>query len=443
MNISARIPCSAISILLCAFCMVSPSSAAPVDEDVATLVRENSAKADKLFREMADLGRYKKHNEITNHYAQIAALLSLKEGAPANATPYRLHMETARALCTPLHLHWAGLAAQHYAEALKSADTPKQKAEAIFAAGRLEYDVAANDDPAPALAKIRSALAVPGLSKADLLDLVLRYPTEIDPSFDKAAEAWKIAENEPELHGRYYEGILPAARGQNVTLDPSQSAERTLEICRKALEDPAVTGGRRMTILHREIDALLGLGRNDEAEQRILSLAATTDPRARATWCRRLGEFYVERARRYYLPSHEPTLRKALAAYTDANLADPRDTRTIDALCSISLGLKDYWEAERAVARQIELDKGATNVWARTRLGRIAYGKGDYAAAASAFGSAEEKLEVPDRLLYARSLKVLGRIAEAVAQLEKVEKVDNRFRKSTDRFYIQHLKQSR
>ena len=397
--------------------------------------------AENILREMAEHGRKNQYAEVTNCSAQVAALLALKEGAPANVTPYRLHMETGRALCANLHLHWAGLAAWHFEEALKSADTPRRKADAILAAGRLEYDVAAEDDPAPAIAKIRSALAVPGLSKADLLELVLRYPTEIDPGFDIAAEGWKIAEDVPDLHGKYYEGILPPRpRGQSTTLDPALSSERVLEICRKALDDPAVTGGRRQALQGREVDALIDLGRDAEAEQRLLTLAATTDQRVRATWSRRLGDFYAESARRYFLPSHVPTLQKALAAYRDANLADPRDWRAVESIYNTAMALKDYVAAERAVARRVEIDKGATNAWSWARLGRIAYAKENYAAAAESFGATEGQLDISDRKLYARSLKALGRIGEAVAQLEKIEKEDNRFMKSTDRYYIQYLK---
>ena len=426
------IPRFALCIVHCALC-ISFSAFAEVSPE--------AKKVDALLRAMAEHGRKSEYVEVTNCSAQVASMLALKEGAPS-VTPYRLHMETARALSEKLHLHWAGLAAQHYAEALKFADTPKRKAEAIFASGRLEYDVAADDDPAPAIAKIRSALAVPELSKADLLDLVFRYPASIDPEFDVKAEAWKIAEDEPALHGRYYASILPLQpRRQNETLDPDQSSERALEICRKALADPAVRGGQREQFLNREIDALLGLGRRSEAEQRLLELAATTDQRSRATWSKRLGEFYLESARRYYLPSHEPTLRKALCAYTDASLAAPNDGRIAETLCSVALSLKDYLTAENAIARRIEINKGVTNVWAWSQLGRIAYEKNDFASAASAFGAAEAGLDHTSRRLYARSLKALGRIEETIAQLEKLEKEDNRFVKGTDRYYIQYLGQ--
>ena len=429
------VPRFALCIVHCALCIAFSAFA----ENAS--VRENNAKADALLREMAEHGRKNRYAEVTNCSAQVAALLALKEDAPANVTPYRLHMETGRALCANLHLHWAGLAAWHFEEALKAADTPRRKADAIMAAGRLEYDVAADDDPAPAIAKIRSALAVPELSKANLLELVLRYPTEIDPEFDIAAEGWKIAADVPDLHGKYYEGILPPRpRGQSTTLSPSLSSEHVLEICRKALDDPAVTGGRRQTLQGREVDALIDLGRDDEAEQKLLTYAATTDQRVRAAWSRRLGDFYVESARRYFLPSHVPTLQKALAAFRDANLADPRDWRAVESIYNTAMALKDYVAAERAVVLRVEIDKGATNVWAWSRLGRIAYAKEDYAAAAEAFGSAEKELDVSNRKLYARSLKALGRIEETIAQLEKVEKEDNRFMKSTDRYYIQYLK---
>ncbi len=433
----SRIVHCALCIVHCALCIALAFPAFAQSD----AVRENNAKADAILREMAEHGRKSQYAEVTNCSAKVVALLALKEGAPANVTPYRLHMETGRALCANLHLHWAGLAAWHYAEALKAADTPRRKADATMAAGRLEYDVAAEDNPAPAIAKIRSALAVPGLSKADLLELVLRYPTEIDPGFDIAAEGWKIAADVPDLHGKYYEGVLPPRpRGQSTTLSPALSSEHVLEICRKALDDPAVTGGRRQTLQGREVDALIDLGREAEAEQRLLSLAATTDQRLRAMWSKRLGDFYVERARRYFLPSHEPTLQKALAAYNDAALADPRDWRAVESIYSTAMTLKDYVTAERAVALRVGIDKGATNLWTWSRLGCIAYAKGDYASAATAFGSAEDKLDLPERKLYARALKALGRIEETIAQLEKIEKVDNRFMKSTDRYYIQYLK---
>lgn len=434
---------------LAALVLAETAIAAPRDDaakkkaaELVQLIRDNDNKAEKLFREMAELGRKKRHGEITNCYGQIAALLALKEGAPANTTPFRLHMATARALTTPLHLHWAGLAAKHYAAALEAADTPRQKAEAILAAGQLEYDLAESDDPAPAIAKIRSALAVPELTKGDRIDLLFRYPTQIDPAVDVQAEAWKIAADEPALHGKYYENVLPPMpRAGKATLDPARGSERALEICRQGLADPVVVGGVRAKLEAREVDALVDLGRYREAEQILLAHAATTNQGARALWSRRLGDFYTEQAKRYYLPSHGPTLGKALAAYVDASLANPKDTRVVETICATALALKDYNAAQRAIARRIGQNNGVTNGWAWAQFGCIAYEKGDYAAAADAFGAAEEKLGLSSRRLYAHSLKALGRIEEAIAQLEKIEKEDNRFRKGADRYYIQYLKE--
>ena len=373
MKTSFRIPHSAFCILHFALCITLSAFAESAS------VRDNNAKAEGLLRAMADHGRKSKYAEVTNCCAQVEALLALGEDAPTCVTPYRLHMATAHALSDKLHLHWAELAANHYADALKAANTPREKAEAILAAGRLEYDVTADDDPAPIIAKIRSALAVPGLSKSDLLDLVFRYPANIDPDFDVKAEAWKIAEGEPALHARYYSGILPATtRGPNL--------------------------------------------------------------KARAAWNIRLGDFYVAKARRYYLPAHEPTVRKALAAYAEASAATPGDSRLVENICRTAMSIRDYEAAEKAVARRIDQNKGETNVWAWCQLGAIAHGREDYTAAASAFGAVEEKLDRPSRRLYAESLNALGRIEETVAQLEKLEKEDYRSVKDSDRYYIQYLK---
>ena len=429
---------SAFCILHSAFCITFCIALSAFAESAS--VRDNNAKAEGLFREMAELGRKNQYAQVTNRCAQIEAMLALPEGAPAKVTPHRLHMATARALSEKLHLHWAGLAAAHYAEALKVAKTPREKAEALLAAGRLEYDVAANDDPAPAIAKIRSALAVPGLSKADLLDLVFRYPTSVDPDFDVKAEAWKIAEGEPALHARYYNGILPATtRGPTETLNPNQSVERTLEICRMAIADPAVGDRDRGKFDSRALDALKELGRDDELEKILVERAASTNLKARAAWNSRLGDFYVAKARRYYLPPHEPTIRKALAAYREASLAAPGDGRLVETICRTAMSIRDYEAAEQAVVRRIEQNKGETNVWAWCQLGTIAHAREDYAAAASAFGAVEDNLDRPNRRRYAESLNALGRIAETVAQLEKLEKVDVRSVKDSDRYYIQHL----
>ena len=425
----------ALCIVHCALCIAFSAFA-----ENATVIA-NNAKAEGILRAMADHGRKNKYAEVTNCYAQVAELLALKEGAPSSVTPYRLHMATGRALSEKLHLHWADLAAWHYAEALKVAGTPREKAEAILAAGRLEYDVVADDDPAPAIAKIRSALAVPGLSKADLLDLVFRYPASIDTDFDIGAEAWKIAEGEPSLHARYYNGILPEkTRGPTETLNPAQSIERALEICRTAIADPAVGPRDREKFVTREIDALMELKRDDEVEKKLLALAASTNQKARAAWNIRLGDFYVAKAGRYYLPVHEPTIRKALAAYAEASAASPGDGRLVENICRTAMSIRDYETAEKAVARRIEQNKGETNVWAWCQLGQIAHRREDYAAAASAFGAVEEKLDRASRRFYAESLNALGRIKETVAQLEKLEKEDYRSVKDSDRYYIQYLK---
>ena len=429
------IPLLALCIVHCALCIALSAFAESAS------VRENNAKAEGLLRAMVDHGRKNQYAEVTNCSAQVAALLALKEGAPTGVSPYRLHMATANALSEKLHLHWAELAANHYADALKAANSPREKAEAILAAGRLEYDLATDDDPAPLIAKIRSALAVPGLSKSDLLDLVFRYPTSIDPDFDVKAEAWKIAEGEPTLHARYYNGILPApTRGPTETLNPDQSVERALEICRMALADPAVSGRDRDKFVNRELDSLMELGRDDEVEKMLIERAASTNLKARATWNSRLGDFYVAKARRYYLPMHEPTARKALAAYAEASAASPGDWRVAEAICKTAMSIRDYETAEKAIAHRIKQNKGETNVWAWCQLGTIAHGREDYAAAAAAFGAVEDKLDRSSRRLYAESLNALGRIEETITQLEKLEKEDRRSVKDSDRYYIQYLK---
>ena len=437
-------------VFLLAFFLLHSSFAAPAPQDevakqkaaeLAELVRANGEACNQLIRKMADCGRKKDYDGVTNCHAQIVALLALKEGAPVNVSPYRLHMETARALSENLHLRWASLAARHFAEAEKAASTPREKAEALFRAASLEYDVAAGDDIAPLVAKVRSALALSGLSKSDLLDLVFRYPTKIDPDFDVAAEAWKIAEGEPALHGRDYTGVLPSKpRGQNDTLNPAQSTERVLEICRKAIADPAVGDRDRGRFVDREIDALLDLGRAAEVEKLLVDRASTTNQRPRATWNKRLGDFYVEQARRYYLPAHEPTVRKALAAYREACLASPADGRPVEAIYTAAMSIRDYDAAEKAVVRRIEQSKGETNFWAWCQLGRIAHAREDYAAAAAAFGAVEGNLDRLCRRRYAESLHALGRIEETIAQLEKLEKEDYRSVKDSDRYYIQYLK---
>ena len=104
------------------------------------------------------------------------------------------------------------------------------------------------------------------------------------------------------------------------------------------------------------------------------------------------------------------------------------------------MSIRDYETAEKAVARRIEQNKGETNVWAWCQLGQIAHRREDYAAAASAFGVVEEKLDRASRRFYAESLNALGRIKETVAQLEKLEKEDYRSVKDSDRYYIQYLK---
>ncbi len=442
-----------LSITLCilhsAFCIQhSAFAAAPQDDsakqqaaELAQLVRDNTKKANDLIREMADSGRKKDYAKVTNCYEQITALLALKEGAP-DITPYRLHWETAKALSANLHLRWADLALKHYEEAAKAAPSPWDKACALFAAASLEYDVAKTDDIKPLVAKIRSALNLPELSPDQKLELVLRYPTKIDPDFDVAAEAWKIAEKEPKLHGKYYVRTLPPKpREHNSTLDPANSSERVLELCRKGLADSAVTGRDRNALAEREVDALIDLERFAEAEKAILTYAATTNQDPRAFWSKRLGDFYVEQAKRYYLPSHEPTLRKALAAYTDSSLAAPQDSRVVEAMCATALTLKDYLAAQGAIERRIEQCRGETNTWVWCQLGRIAYMQEDYAAAVAAFGSDEAKLDRGSRRLYAESLNALGRTEETLAQLEKLEKDDYRSVKDADRYYIKLLKE--
>ena len=121
MKTSFRIPHSAFCILHFALSITLSAFAESAS------VRDNNAKAEGLLRAMADHGRKSKYAEVTNCCAQVEALLALGEDAPTSVTPYRLHMATAHALSDKLHLHWAGLAARHFADALKAANTPRER----------------------------------------------------------------------------------------------------------------------------------------------------------------------------------------------------------------------------------------------------------------------------------------------------------------------------
>lgn len=409
---------------LCALHCASSSAGQPAAAaDHAKVLRENNNRAKALLGAIDSAGRNKKYADITNNVDELFQLLALKEDAPDVVSPAGAHLAIAKAIVREPNLIMPDIARKHFAEAVRlGAGNPDVLAEALLEKARWDY-LLADDPPEKGIAAMRAALASRDIKPGKRLELVERYADwGFERGFDAEAEMRKCADGDAELLSevlrRVVQRIGRAQRGAGAKLKYSMSHEHVVELCDEALALPVERN--REGFAEEKAKALEAMERYGEAEQIYLAQAATTDDRVRARWCQKLGDYYVRTAERYYQPSDPTTLRKAIAAFTNAAILSPGDQGPLRKIADAALRLRDYDLAREATGKQVPLNKGVANGAMEAVLGRCDYEQGDYEGAIRHYGAFPKELRREECERYARALFACGRYDECVTQLERL-----------------------
>ena len=348
------------------------------------------------------------------------------EGRPTSFTPSYMHRTIADAISSPLNLRLLPEIQKHMDEAVKTAKTPEEKAEANYSRARFMFGNHLDDTPEKHEKIILDTFQDKALSWNRRLDM-LRRMVEYGPLQDIDAEkiGWDIVKDEPKGHYQFYNLMLRViqvrAWKKYNQLKDNCSTEHIVELCDRAIADPAVD--YKLRFISAKANALVNLRQLDQAEQILLSYSATTNDSLRYDTCMELGEFYKRTAVRYYDDPDAATLKKAITAYAEASLARPRSTRPLFQIGEAALKLKDYDLAIRSYKSAIPLDGGKTNITTAVGLGNAYYGKKDWETAALYYGLYPDRLNVNSTLNYCRSLFILKRYEETAKWLKKYEKL--------------------
>ena len=450
----------AVAIMQCAPIVLAgtpPGKEATTQSKVTTLtpaelrqrIHENNNAVGALFRELSvtcQSGRQlqeKLKPRALETARKILDYLKIpeNEGRPTYLSPSAAHWKIGETFTRPFNLHLVKEARGHFEEALRLATTPKEKAEARYSIAALairsgqENVLEQSEKELMALYEDKS---LPVQRRLDLMRDAVEYDLLPDLDFDTLG--WKIAEPEPAAHFCFYEHALrlqTVANRKNANkLEDRYSEEHTVEICNRAIQDPAIRDKRYF--LGMMSNTLFAMRRYDQAEQLLLENAATTNATARHDNNLLLGDLYVKMARRYYDSPDRPTMEKALVAYSVAKLACPKKTDAIRKIATTALQIGDFDQTISACDDVIRLER-TTNRWVSICLGDAYFGKKDWEKAVVCYGPQTQYLPVPSIVKYCQSLYALGRYEETLENLKLFERKGHSSQRDEARYIMQKV----
>ena len=397
-------------------------------KEIQQLVKANNQKIAALKRTMEGIPNW--HNDktprnpefINSNITEMVKLIKLPVGGADAVSEAEVQRLAAYAYAQPLNLRWYENAKKHYLEAIKLAVKPSEKANFAYEYADYMYRTAMEGDAAQWNKAKLDAFNTPGLTEAEKLSLLNRGL----PGMDFEKDGWKLIADKPELHAWYYrlcfEAISKATGWQNKGGNPlsyAQSDEHKLELAEKAIDDTGIRERDKSLFYDKKLEALVGLERFDEAEQFLHSRAASTNSWQRAEASAKLGDFYVDRAVRYYGAPNAGLMDKALAAYAVA-LAHAPDNggfvrKQVDAMMKAgkyeeAIPQIDYWVS---LARDKKADKFMLAAYADCY-----YYMGDYAKACEYYDQFDDNNQALQHR-YAESLYVIGRYDDAIAHIKR------------------------
>lgn len=419
--------------------------------ELAQFVRTNNNKLRRLIQDLENTCRNgrqlrdKLPGKARETAKEILALAAIpeKEGRPDSMTPSMVRLRIGEAFCHPLNLRLVKEARSFHAEALRLATTPEEKAEARYAIASLAFRTAGPEELAERQKGFVACHDDTGLPARRRVELLARaVESGLLPDVDFLEFGWKIAKDDPKAHELFYERsirlLMLARRRPDSCLEDRYGEAKTIECCDKAIKDPAIRNKRYF--VETKANTLADMRRFAEAEQFLLDKAATTNAPLRHDYSIFLGKFYERMAERYYDDPERSLMEKAIAAYHDAQLADPRDSAPPRMIAETAARIGDYDRTIAAYQDVIDLRRH-TDRWVSIRLGEAYYGKKDWEAAADCYGKQARFLPQPDRMKYCRALFVLGRYEEAIENLKLYESKGYAAQKDEARFFIRKVEE--
>ena len=357
--------------------------------------------------------------------AELRSLVSLKEDAPRCIDGPRLHHLAAKVYSRPLDLRHAAAAEKEFKAAIASEKDPDRLARVKYDYAKFMLDSALDDDPGKWEKAMADAFSAPGVSAKTKLDFLQAGV----PGLDFETEGRKVAEGDTGARSDYYRRVTEPNRfygGIGVkkledALRKGVSCEHMLALCDEALA--SVPPQDVPLFIGRKSIALTRLERFKEAEQLLLTSAATTNASLRRTYLGMLGDFYADRATRYYAEPYAPMLRKALRAYQERLELDPRNGGFARAVVNTAMKTADWKLAKLCLDNYCAVFCAEKpDAFAARYYGDVHYGLGDYEKACEYYGlyNLPNSRSLPDsNSRYAEALYACGRYEEAIAQLDK------------------------
>ena len=266
-------------------------------------------------------------------------------------------------------------------------------------------------------------------------------------------DIWEIADRESkgderlrrEYYSRRISSMVYANRGRG-TIDPEKGPDARLKLIDQMEKDPAFA--KKPDVADYRCECLIDLGRFDAAEQLMLERAATTNVAVRKVWLNRLGDFYNDRAERYYADRDPATLRKIVGVSEQKLACDPdgKDARfsrkALAMKASALTALGELVAARQAADGQVRFTKdGKGDFDLAKQYASIAYKEGKWGEVVDWLSPYADKLDADWNETVARALCAAGRRAETVPYLEAAsKKCRNKYKRDGYNYLYKKLK---
>ena len=390
-----------------AFAAPAAAPADPAAQAKAEAAKALAARQDALKKAIAQQAKDK---VFTNFLATAEELLASTKGAePPAMTRGSAAFLAGKALAVPLNLRYLTEAKDYLAIAAKESPSAFERAYAQFLLLELDFKTCPDAECENAVAALKAFFDGPALDALTPVEHVnflfdtlsahnLPFGLNLIAMADKAAGTNGDA-RAVFYGGRYRGAIKRMANAVNDgSLDPGVSREARLALVERALADPYVPN--HANYVEFQVNALVDLGRYDEAEKFLVDGASHTNYQLSVgSWYEQLAEFYVKTSARYYSKPSSELRRKAIEAYRKAVAAVPPARNSRGPLADLCIAEGDVEGARAAIDAIVAANRGQTNGVVLLKLGNLAYSQEDYAGAADFLGRVDGTVISPADIL--------------------------------------------
>lgn len=422
---------STILMAIMAVSSVTTFAAEKTPQELQALQNANNRTLDTYWRNLSGMvsndSKPRDVVAVNSNLTEMVKLIKLSE-APANQRDEAaIHYLVATVYSPPnkVNLTYFDLAKKHYLEAIRLSSSPDQKAYHAFQYASFMWGAAMEGDAAQwdkAKLDAYNTEGITPMGRVSLLKLGV-------PGLELEEEGLKIAKDDAKARREVYKEVLEKIRKNNVygngSLDPKLSAEHALELIDKAEADSEV-----MALGHfswGRIEILKSLERYDEVKKILVNntlkpfdLTKGGDLNAKAEALMALGNFFVERASRYYAKPNEQLLRNAVCVYSNVPTNALRhypNSLLFSARALYQIG--DYQAAIEMAKRHVAITKDQKgDRFDNQILGDCYYELGDYEKAVEHFDRFDDgNVNHQDR--YGRACFAVGRYEDAIAHIKR------------------------